>query len=271
MNSITLTSAMRSNLLSLQGISQDVQTTQLRLATGKRVNSAADDASAFFSAQQGYNKADALSGLKAAMGEGLQKIQTSLTAAQTATGILKQMKSLADQALATSDATTRANLEDQYNELRTQLTSVTQNDANYKGTNLLSGVAGNDLVITFNEDATSNITIAATDTTATTYTPAAGDFSTDAGIATARDDAASATTAFQSVSTTLGSYSSFIQARIDFTSQLSNIFQTGADNLVNADMNQEGANMLALQTRQELSITALSLASQANQAVLRLF
>jgi flagellin-like hook-associated protein FlgL len=40
---------------------------------------------------------------------------------------------------------------------------------------------------------------------------------------------------------------------------------------VNADLNEEGANMLALQTRQQLSVTALSLASQANQAVLRLF
>ena len=44
-----------------------------------------------------------------------------------------------------------------------------------------------------------------------------------------------------------------------------------ADNLVLADTNEEGANMLALQTRQQLSTTALSLASQADQAVLSLF
>jgi flagellin len=50
-----------------------------------------------------------------------------------------------------------------------------------------------------------------------------------------------------------------------------NTLQTGADGLTLADGNLEGANMLALQTRQQLSITALSLASQANQAVLRLF
>lgn len=271
MNSITLTSAMRSNLLSLQGIAMDVAVTQQRLATGKRVNSAADDASAYFSAQQGYNKADALNSLKSAMGEGLQKIQTALSAASSSTSLLKQMKSIADQALATSDTAERASLEDQYNELRTQLTSLTQNDANYKGTNLLSGTAGNDLVINFNEDGSSQITITATDTTATSYTPAAADFSTAAGIETARDAASDATKSFQSLSTELGSYSSFIQLRQNFTSELSNLFQSGADNLVNADLNQEGANMLALQTRQQLSVTALSLASQANQAVLRLF
>ncbi len=271
MNNITLTGAMRSNLLSLQGISQDVAVTQQRLATGRRVNSAQDDASAYFSAQQGFNKAESLNSLKAAMGEGLQKIQTALTATSSATSVLKQMKSLADQALATSDATSRTNLQNQYNELRTQLTSITQNDANYKGTNLLSGTAGNDLTINFNEDATSNITISATDTTATAFTPGAGDFSSNAGMTAARDAAADATVSFQSLATTLGSYSSFIKTRQDFTAQLSSIFQSGADNLVNADLNEEGANMLALQTRQQLSVTALSLASQANQAVLRLF
>jgi flagellin len=50
-----------------------------------------------------------------------------------------------------------------------------------------------------------------------------------------------------------------------------NTLQTGADNLTLADTNEEGANMLALQTRQQLSTTALSLAAQASQNVLRLF
>jgi flagellin-like hook-associated protein FlgL len=128
-------------------------------------------------------------------------------------------------------------------------------------------------VINFNEDATSNITISAVDTTATTYTPsAAADWATDASaIQDAQTESADAATAFQGLSTTLGAYSSFSQTRVDFTNNLSSIFKVGADNLVNADMNEEGANMLALQTRQQLSVTALSLASQANQAVLRLF
>jgi flagellin-like hook-associated protein FlgL len=45
----------------------------------------------------------------------------------------------------------------------------------------------------------------------------------------------------------------------------------GADKLTLADMNEEGANLLMLQTRQALSTTALSLSSQAAQSVLRLF
>ena len=68
-----------------------------------------------------------------------------------------------------------------------------------------------------------------------------------------------------------GSQLSTVQTRQDFTKNLINTLQTGADNLVLADTNEEGANLLALQTRQQLSSTALSLSAQADQAVLRLF
>jgi flagellin len=64
---------------------------------------------------------------------------------------------------------------------------------------------------------------------------------------------------------------STLQIRLDFTKSGVNILQAGADNLVLADANQEGANLLALQTRQSLSTTALSLTAQSDQAVLKLF
>jgi len=68
-----------------------------------------------------------------------------------------------------------------------------------------------------------------------------------------------------------GSNLTTVQTRQDFTKNMINTLQTGADNLVLADTNQEGANLLALQTRQQLSSTALALSAQADQAVLRLF
>ena len=68
-----------------------------------------------------------------------------------------------------------------------------------------------------------------------------------------------------------GSKLTTVQTRQDFTKKLIHTLQTGADKLVLADTNEEGANMLALQTRQQLSTTALSLSAQADQAVLRLF
>ena len=68
-----------------------------------------------------------------------------------------------------------------------------------------------------------------------------------------------------------GSTLSTVQARQDFTKQMINTLTTGADNLTLADSNEEGANLLALQTRQQLSTTALSLAVQSDRNVLRLF
>ena len=74
-----------------------------------------------------------------------------------------------------------------------------------------------------------------------------------------------------SLASTFGSNLSVAQTRQDFTKEMVNTLTTGADNLVLADSNEEGAKLLALNTRQQLSQTALSLASQADQSVLRLF
>ena len=84
-------------------------------------------------------------------------------------------------------------------------------------------------------------------------------------------DLTSALTKLRSQSQYFGTNLSTVQIRQDFTKSMINTLQTGADALTLADSNEEGANLLALQTRQQLSTTALSLASQASQAVLRLF
>ena len=80
-----------------------------------------------------------------------------------------------------------------------------------------------------------------------------------------------ALTTLRTQASKFGSSLTTVQTRQDFTKNLINTLQTGADNLVLADTNEEGANLLALQTRQQLSTTALSLSAQADQAVLRLF
>jgi flagellin-like hook-associated protein FlgL len=72
-------------------------------------------------------------------------------------------------------------------------------------------------------------------------------------------------------SKTLSSNLSIITAREEFTAEMINTLGDGASKLTEADMNEEGANMLMLQTRQALGTTSLSLASQAAQGVLRLF
>ena len=70
---------------------------------------------------------------------------------------------------------------------------------------------------------------------------------------------------------TLAANLNIITTRQSFTDSMINTLQTGADNLTLADMNEEGANMLMLQTRQSLGTTSLSMSSQAAQSVLKLF
>jgi flagellin-like hook-associated protein FlgL len=171
----------------------------------------------------------------------------------------------------------RANLAKQYNELRDQLNKLAD-DASYNGVNLLRGDL---LKLTFNETGTSTIDIQAKDlndqerpiNTSTLELDFADEieFDNEAAIDTRLESLASALGVIRSQSSSFGSNLSIVENRTQFTKAMINTLQTGADSLVLADTNEEAANMLALQTRQQLSSTALSLASQADQAVLRLF
>jgi flagellin-like hook-associated protein FlgL len=74
----------------------------------------------------------------------------------------------------------------------------------------------------------------------------------------------------RSQSSAFGSNLSVVENRQDFSKNMINTLETGAGNLTLADMNQEAANMVALQTRQSLATSSLSMANQADQNVLQL-
>jgi len=171
----------------------------------------------------------------------------------------------------------RKNLVAQFNELRGQLDKLAE-DASFNGVNLLRG---DKLKLTFNENGTSQIDIQAKDaagsvrainnSTLSIDAVATGEFSSDTTIDGRLDKLANALTTLRSQSSAFGSNLSIVQNRTDFTKSMMNTLRTGADGLTLADMNEEAANLLSLQTRQQLSSTALSLANQADQGVLRLF
>ena len=81
----------------------------------------------------------------------------------------------------------------------------------------------------------------------------------------------SALTTVRQAAQDFGTKSAVLQIRIDFTQQLINTLRGGASDLVNADLNQEAANLLSAQTRQELGTVSLSIAQQSDQAALTLF
>ncbi len=173
----------------------------------------------------------------------------------------------------------RSNLIDQYNDLRDKIDDLAK-DSSFNGINLLKG---DRLSIQFNEKTGKNQTkldIQGSDVTSDNLgivkagnTQLAGqvNFQNDADLEAATKSLTGALTSLKSLSSTFGANLSVAQARQDFTKDLSDVLSTGASNLVNVDQNAEAANLLALQTRQQLSQTALSLSNQADQGVLRLF
>ncbi|WP_150525605.1 flagellin [Roseibium sediminis] len=386
MKSVTLASAVRSNLNALQATSQLMSNVQERLATGKKVNSALDNPNSFFTAKGLENRANDLSTLLDDQGQAIQTLKAADKGIGAISELVDAAKAKANQALQTSNISEREQYATEYNELLTQIEDLAK-DAGYKGKNLLGGT-GNDLNVTFNEDGTSDLDITAVDYTDTANGPlkltdlanstggtatftlnndgatgapaltggalvtlddafSAGDtltitntageetkieitdtltvsqleaaitatssdttasfasgtmtitstdetvqiksdnasfnsgatlqagtlggFGTDSSVDSVLTKLKSAQDTLRSQASTFGTNLSIVQNREDFTKDMINVLREGSGKLTLADTNEEGANLLALQTQQSLASTSLSLAAQASQNVLRLF
>ena len=180
--------------------------------------------------------------------------QFGLVAGVTAAGVLSATRTTAAQ---------------QFDALRTQIDQLAA-DSGYNGVSLLNGGG---LKVVFNQTATSFQTIAgATDTsTGLGVVASTGNFQTNFDINAAVTNATAALATLQNQASTFASQVAIDQARSDFTKAQINTLNTGANGLVVSDPNADGASLLALQTRQQLGSTALSLAAQADRGVLRLF
>ena len=275
MQPITLTGGMRANLVSLQQTNNMMEVTQKRLSTGKKVNSALDDPVAYFTALAHEQRATDLAGRKDEMSEAVQLVKAANTGIESINTLIAAAKSLATAALSSDVTTEVASLKTQFNEVQNQI-SLMADDSGYKGINLLkSGTS----TVKFDETgATSKLTLTGFDATATgsvlALTAATWDGANDTARTAMTTDIGkldTAVTTLRTESSTLSNNLSIITARQEFTQGMINVLKDGAAGLTNADMNEEGANMLMLQTRQALGTTSLSLASQAAQSVLRLF
>jgi flagellin len=383
MSDITLTTGIRQNLLSLQQTSNDLTTTQEALATGKKVNTAADNPSSYFTSQSLTQTANSLSALLDQIGQGSSTIQQATNGLTSLTSLLQQALSTVQQAqsaswtvpatstgsvslaatantslaagtltidvgsstysvtiaasatlsqieadingtsglgsngivtatddgsghliltsneppigftvsastisaalgltgssttnnVAIGQSSTRSTLQSNFNGLLTQISQLAS-DSGYNGINLLQG---DSLTIDFNPTGTSALTI-----TGVTFNAAglglsavsgtaAGSFQSDTQLATTVASINAALATVQSQTETFGTNASTITTRQTFETALINTLQTGATNLVVADQNQESADLLTEQTQQQLEISALSIANDANQSVLKLF
>ncbi len=270
---ISLTAAVRRNLISLQTTARGINQTNRRLSTGLKVNSALDDASAFFTARALNNRGADLIALKSAIDLSISSVQAAINGIDAITELVNQAKGLANAAKATGDTNERSTLAVQFNTLLSQINQVT-NDASFNGINLLKATPDN-LEVAFNETNTSNLTITGLDSTTggsgINIATAANNFGLNANIDTALTAISSALSTLRSNASTLGSNNTILSTRWNFARDLVNTLEVGAGKLTLADLNEESANLLALQTRQQLGLNSLALAAQSERSVLSLF
>ncbi|MEO9526171.1 flagellin [Roseibium sp.] len=163
MSDITLSSAVRANLNTLQSTADFMSDVQNKLATGKKVNSALDNPNSFFTASGLTSRANDLSTLLDDMGQSVQTLKAADEGISSITKLVESAKAKANQALQSQSQYERKQFAGQYNDLLTQIEDLAK-DSGYKGKNLLAG-DGNELTTIFNEDSTSKLKIDAVDYT----------------------------------------------------------------------------------------------------------
>ena len=293
---IVLSRGIRTNLLSLQNHAANLEISQERLSTGRRVNSALDNPLNYFQADGLRQRGKDLTNLLDAMSISVETLKITGKAiegiqrlAESAIGILKN-------AATTTDNNLRNQARRSYEEIKNQINELVQ-DANFNGRNLLNGgVAATtydgrfDLKVSFNETLTTQLNVkainlrafgtgatGATDPAPSTFIARSGLTDYDSGVA--GDAALQADLVLlqgfvsnvRSAASNFGINLTVLQNRQEFTKAAVLTLNVGSDALTLADQNEEGAKLLSLQTRQQLSTQALSLANQADQAILRLF
>ncbi|GHU01626.1 hypothetical protein FACS1894186_4710 [Alphaproteobacteria bacterium] len=282
---VSLTTSMRNNLLSLQNTQKMMDTTQNRLATGKKVNSAMDNPSSYFTAQSLSTRADDLNTLMDSMGQAVQSLTAIDHTIGSLTTFAQQLKSIVNSAQDTGAGDERTTYMNQFNDVIDQMDEMVNNsDGGYKGINLSKSTES--LTVKFNEQsggALSKLVIQGVDLSSASglgidklSNPTSTEDWNDSsnGTTNMQDSLDQVETAIKSLRTTASNFAqnlAIVQNRQDFTKNMINTLTAGADALTLADMNEEAANMLALQVRQQLGTNSLSMAAQSQQSVLSLF
>jgi flagellin len=287
MSEIVLGGATQQNLLALQNINTQLGKTQNHLATGLAVSSATDDAVKYFQSQSLTARAGDLSTRKDAIAQGVQSLTAATNGISGVVSVLQQMEGIVNGA-STQTAAQRASADTQFNTLGQQLSTLL-NDSSYQGLNLVNSTSSN-LTLQFSIASTSTLKITGQNLLFSKLVTG--------GKAVAKGSAAASTlislkfsavsnkislftkiynalqTAVfkaQAAAQTLGANVNFLPTRLSFTQAYMTTLNQGASDLTVADVNQESTNLVTLQTRQQLAIQSLSIATQSEQAVLRLF
>jgi flagellin len=260
-------------LQNLNTTNNELATVQNRINTGKKVTSAKDNGAIWAIAQNQRAASGSLNAVKESLQRSQSTIDVSLSAGESVSDLLVQMKEKALAASDTSlDSASRSALNEDFKALRDQVSKVVSN-ATFNGVNMIK-TGGTTVAALANADGTSKLTVAAqnlglgggnvTVTAAATINTVTA---AQAMIATIATSIANVSTALSK----LGTGSKSIAAHLDFTSKLQDSIDAGIGNLVDADLAKESARLQSLQTKQQLGIQALAIANQGSSQLLGLF
>lgn len=302
MSDITLSNGIRNNLLALNNTKDLIGRTQGRLATGLSVSSPIDDAVKYFQAKSLSDRASDLGVRKSGIEQGVSTLTTAADAMKSVESLLNNMKGTIDAARSAS-ADQRKEYGLQIKTLVSQIGKLV-NDSTYKGLNLLNATSST-LTVTFSEKTDSKLQVNGVNFTVGSHlflnatggaikagtsgqnildslgfssTALSGyNLSNASALATFNSHADIAISYLektisnvQSKAATMGANIAILNVRLDFTKTYINTLQGGSDKLTVADLNSEGANLVALQTRQQMGVQSLSFAGQMEQSVLKL-
>ena len=270
---ISLSASARNNLAALTSTANLLSQTQEHLSTGKTVNSASDNAAAYFSSQGFLNSANNLNTVKNSLSTALETVNSTDNSISDITSVVDQLQGLTTQALGTTDTNVRAGLASQFNALTTQLDELV-NDATFNGTNLLTSTS-NTLVVYFNATNSTDLTITGVNVTSAGLLTSAGkaaaaSWAAASNIQTSQSYLLTALSTLSTDASTFGGNATLIQTRQDFTSNLITSLTNASNDLIQADTNTEGANLQALQAQDQLGIVALGISGTLEQAILRI-
>jgi flagellin len=276
MSSILTNVGAMAALQTLNATNKALNTTQNRISSGMRVESAKDNSSSWSIATTMRGDVSGFKAIADNLALSESTVSVAREAAETVSDLLTQIKSKV--VLANSDSVDTSKIQDDIDQLVDQITNVV-GAAQFNGVNLVDSTASVDFLASLDRSGAtvtvSNITFNEQDLrtaaggglaaiTAIDVTTAAGATAAIATIETAVGVAVDAAASF-------GAVQGRVSIQRDFVSAMSDAMTAGVGSLVDANMEEEAARLTALQTQQQLGIQGLSIANAAPQNILALF
>lgn len=263
-SNISLTSGINSSLFSLKEISKAAEVSQQRLATGKSVNAVTDDPIKFFNALSNLQSANDLNSYKDTISESIKGMQAANNGIEAISKLADTAKGIASAALSTSDPSQRSEMAQNFNSIISQMNQIAK-DSGYRGTDLLTGDSQN--VQTGKQ---STLEITGFDGTGGAQS-VTGNWGSNSEIQASMKQIETSVSNIRSNTATMESQAFTLATLQSFQESMANTLKSGADNLTLADMNEVAASALMNNTRQQLAISSLGMASNSASSILKIF